>query len=85
MTELKDILLTAPDTMLDASMKPLLQNWSSPPTALQVLEVLDKCIFSSLANGAVIIVLRGEYELRLKEEKTTHDELVERAVWRSNP
>lgn len=76
MKEIIDLLKTASDSQLDASMKPLIEKWSDPPTAIQVLEVLDYCIHGSLASGFVVKVLQMLYEGRLEAEGTTHEEVV---------
>ena len=51
MKALKEALLKAPDSQLDACMFPLIEKWDDNPTALQILEVLDECIYSALASG----------------------------------
>lgn len=82
--ELKEMLLQAPDTQLDHSMFPLIEQWSEPnPTALQVLEVLDKCVFSSLASRFTISLLQHLFDAALKTEGKTEAEVVQRATWRS--
>ena len=57
MKALKEALLKAPDSQLDACMFPLIEKWDDNPTALQILEVLDECIYSALASGFVIVLL----------------------------
>ncbi len=80
---IKDLLLEAPDTQLDPSMKPLIKKWNDCcPTALQVLEVLDQCINASLASGFVVEVLQRLYNEALRTEKSTHEEVVKLATWR---
>jgi hypothetical protein len=79
---ISDALLTAPDTQLDGSMKPLIEKWSNPPTSLQVLEVLDKCIHGSLGSGFVVQVLQMAYDHCLKTEGKTHEQNVPLATWR---
>lgn len=75
-------LLLAPDSQLDASMKPLIEAWSSPPTPLQVLAVLDQCVYGSLASGVVITLLQLFYQDALKDANTTNEEIIKLAVWR---
>ena len=82
MSPLSELLLTAPDSQLDASMKPLIKQWSDPPSALQVLEVLDHCIHGALASGFVVAVLQVEYDVALKREGKTHQDMVPLATWR---
>ena len=79
----KKILLTAPDTQLDASMKPLIEKWSDPPTPIQVLEVLDHCIHGALASGIVITVLQLMYKDICTQANTPHEEVVKNAAWRN--
>lgn len=79
---MKEILLEAPDSQLDASMKPLVQKWSSPPKAIEILEVLDHVIFGALASGLVTTVLQNMYTEALIREKIGHDDVVKLATWR---
>lgn len=80
---LRDILLAAPNDQLDHSLFPLIEKWEEPPTALQVLEVVDKCIHCALASGFALSALQEVYRLRLKAEGKTHEELVPFATWRA--
>jgi hypothetical protein len=80
--ELTDLLLKASVTQLDDQMKPLIEKWSDPPTALQVLEVLDRCVEGALASGFVVAVLQAVYDTRCKADGITHEELVKQATWR---
>ena len=80
--DLKSILLDAPDTQLDASMVAMVRQWSDPPSALQVLEVLDHCIHGALASGVVIRLLQWCYVERRDAEGVTHEALVPLATWR---
>lgn len=79
---MKEIFLQAPDSQLDASMKPLVEKWSSPAKAIEILEVLDWCIHGSLASGLVVTLLQKLYYAALEAEGTTHAEVEKLAVWR---
>ena len=81
--DLFKLLLEAPSSQLAASMKPLISAWGDSPKAIQVLEVVDKCIFSSLASGFMMKVLQMTYEECLKAEGITHESLVPLATWRT--
>jgi len=83
MSELAKMLLEAPDSQLDAAMKPYIEKWSDPPKAIQILEVLDHCIHGSLANDLVIKALQLFYDQACKVEGVTHAALVPQAVWRN--
>ena len=85
MKALKEALLKAPDSQLDACMFPLIEKWDDNPTALQILEVLDECIYSALASGFVIVLLETMLDVAIKEENTILDDIVLNAVWRDKP
>lgn len=79
----KQIMLLAPDTQLDSCMKPLIEKWSDPPKAIEILEVLDRCIFSSLCTGFVVTVLEHQYKVALNAEGLTEKEITVQARWRT--
>jgi hypothetical protein len=83
MKEIIEHLLTAPEHQLDSQMKSLIEKWGEPPTALQVLEVLDYCVHGSLASGFVVAVLNTLYDIRCRKEGTTHAEVEKLAEWRN--
>ena len=82
MKEIKNLFMAAPDSQLDASMKPLIAKWSDPPTPLQILEVLDYCIFSALASGFMVTYLQLLYDTACKDNNTTKEEVAKGAHWR---
>lgn len=83
MSELKKLLCSSSDASLDASMFPLIQKWDEPdPTSLQILEVLDHCIYGSLASGFIVSFLQALYEVELKQENKTHEQNEPLAHWR---
>lgn len=77
-----ELLLMGSDSMLDASMHPLIRKWDEEPTAIQILEVLDHCIHGALASGFVVKALQVAYDLACIRESTTHEEVVKLATWR---
>ena len=80
--ELIALLLKAPDSQLDYSVKPLIQKWDTPPKALQILEVLDLCVHGGLASGLVITLLEKFMHEAIQLEGTTYEALVAQATWR---
>ncbi len=84
MKELIDLLQSAPDSQIDATMKPLISKWKNPPTPIQVLEVLDHCIHGSLSSGMVVHVLQAIYDKVCEDNNTTHEEVVKLATWRND-
>jgi hypothetical protein len=82
MVGLRTLLLMAPDGQLDKSMLPLIEKWDDEPSPLQVLEVLDKCIYYGAASGLVIHVLEELLRITMKEHDVTLEQLVPLATWR---
>lgn len=80
---LKQVLLTAPESQLDPSMFPLIEKWDDPPRAIQLLEAIDKCIYSSLSSGFVLTGMQLAYKRACENEGVTHEELVPSATWRA--
>ena len=83
-TNIKAIFLSAPDHQLDAKMQPLVEKWDDPPTAIQILEVLDHCIHGALASSLIVKLLQTFYYDTLKAEGKTHEEVVKLATWRND-
>jgi hypothetical protein len=79
-----EYLMNAPDTQLDKAMKLLIAKWSDPPTPLQILEVLDHCIYGSLASGFVVTLLQTSYDIVCKKDGVTHEDVVKNATWRND-
>lgn len=77
-------LLEMSDDALDDKIKIIIRNWNYKPSALQILEVLDKCVYGSLCNSFCIKVFEILLEDKIKEENTTYDEVVKKAFWRNN-
>jgi hypothetical protein len=81
---LQKALLSAPDSQLDDSMVEKVKEWSTPPKAIQILEVLDHCVRGSLASEVIVKALQMAYEDTCKKEGTTHEEVVKLATWRAS-
>ncbi|HEY3526080.1 MAG TPA: hypothetical protein VGK47_07780 [Nitrososphaeraceae archaeon] len=79
----KKILLSAPEHLLDDSMKTLVEKWSETPTPIEILEVLDHCIHGALAAGMVVTMLQMMYKESCDKANTTHEEVVKNASWRN--
>lgn len=82
MDQVAEYLLSAPDSQLDARMRPYIKLWGSPPKAVEILEVLDYTIHGSLGSGFVVTLLQVMLDDALKREGTTLDAVVTRAAWR---
>lgn len=77
-------LLQLSDNALGDEVKIIIRNWNYNPSALQILEVLDKCVYGSLCNSFCINVFEILLDNKIKEENTTYDEVVKKAFWRNN-
>ena len=84
MNDFVKILLEAPDSQIDSTIKPLIEKWDEQPTPIQILEVLDHCIHASLASGMVVQVLQIIYADACKKNNTSHEEVVKFATWRNS-
>ena len=84
MRSIKEKFLTAPDGQLDKCMFPLIEKWDDEPTSIQILEVLDKCIYASLASGFVVGLLQVLYANRLGVEQKVHEDNIPLATWRKD-
>lgn len=82
--DLKELLLTAPDSQLAPNIKPMIQEWSTPATALQLLETLDAVIHGGAASSMVVVVLETMLNEAMLLEKVDIAVLVEKATWRHN-
>lgn len=80
--EIVKSLLVAPESQMDPIVKPMIEKWADPPTPIQILEVLDYCIYSSLTSTFVTKILQILYDNVCKDNNTTHEEVVKGAIWR---
>jgi hypothetical protein len=80
---MKDLLLQAPDSQIDAQLKNLIGKWSEPPKSIEVLESLDHCVRYSSGSDFVVSVLRAILEQSMKVENTDYDTVVSQATWRN--
>jgi hypothetical protein len=83
MNTIVKMLLIAPDSQLDASMKELIKKWDEVPKAIQILEVLDVSCQSSLASDFIMTIMDGLLHDAIKNENTTMEEIIKLARWRN--
>lgn len=84
LVEMKKMLLVAPDGQLDKSMFPLIKKWDEPNVkSIQILEVLDHCIYAALASGFTINLLQTMLDMALANEGQTLEDILPYAVWRN--
>jgi hypothetical protein len=84
MQEIIQQLLDSPETQLDNCIKThITDNWVDlQPTALQLLEVLDRIVRYSLASDFVVNILTSLLIAQIDEEDTTMEDVVAQAEWR---
>lgn len=80
---MKAMFLIAPNNQLDSSMKPLVEKWDDEPNAIQILEVLDQCIYAGLASGFTVTAMQMMLNRAMQRENITLDDLVPLATWRN--
>ena len=83
MEQARQYLLSAPDSQLDAQMKPYIEKWGTLPKTLEILEVLDYVIHGSLASGFVVTLLQVLLDQAIERVGTTYEAVVALASWRS--
>ncbi len=81
--KVKQMLLAAPDNELDSQFKPMIEKWEDEPSAIQILELLDQVVHSGGGSGFVVTLLNTLLSLTIMKEKTTYNDVVKQAVWRT--
>ncbi len=71
------------DRTIDDTMKEKIKEWHDPPLAIEVLEVLDKCIYGALSSDFVVMILQHEFDKALIRESVAYKDVVKLAVWRN--
>jgi len=79
---MKDLLLQAPDSQIDISLKNLISKWNEPPKSIEVLETIDHCVRYSSGSDFVVSVLNIILEQTMKDENTDFATVVGQATWR---
>lgn len=83
MSQMKGLLLQAPDGQIDESLIPLIEKWSDDePKAIEVLETLDHAVRYSSGSSFVVMVLEEVLKRTIANECTTYEEVVKNATWR---
>jgi hypothetical protein len=82
--ELVGLLKVAPSNHLDPIALAKINIWDDMPSSIQVLEVLDMCIYGSLGSALTVAVLQALYDMLLKMENITHEDNLQFATWRNN-
>lgn len=75
------------DNELDPKVMEKVNAWSDPPKSIEVLEVLDLCIYYDLASSFVVSVLQVIYRDLCAIEGVTHEmnSAIADQRWRKDP
>ena len=77
-------LKAAPHGEIDTFAVDKMKTWGELPSSLEVLEILDMCIYGALASPIAITAIKQLYSYLLESENKTHDDNVPYAHWRNN-
>ena len=82
-SELKELMLQAPEGQIDPSILPTIEKWSDPIKAVEILETLDRAVFCGGASDFAMQVFNILLDEAIAEEGTEYADVVARAVWRT--
>lgn len=82
-SQIKQLLLTAPDEQFDKPVRDLIANWPNEITSLHILEVLDNIAYFASASPFVQGMLMQMMTELLQHEGRTLEELEPLATWRT--
>lgn len=79
----KEIWLQAPDGQLDDVIKKIIrEKWDDEPTAIQILEAVDHCVYYGASSDFVVSALNLMLEQAMKREGLEWLEFIKDAKWR---
>ena len=81
--ELKQLMLEAPEGHIATVAMDTIKEWDETPKAIQVLKTLDMCVHSGLTSGFATWALESILNICMEQEKTTFEEVVKNATWRT--
>lgn len=82
---LKERMLSAPDSQISDGIKRIIrEKWDDEPSAIQILEAVDHCVFWGASSDFVVRALNMYLEMAIKREGTTFKKIIEDATWRNN-
>ena len=68
-SNIRDMLLVAPEGQMDEPLKDIIRKFDVEPTAVQLLEALDNATYFASASGFVVSVLATLFEKKPQGEK----------------
>lgn len=79
----KEIWLEAPVEQMAGVIKNIIrEKWDDEPSAIQILEVVDHCVYWGASSDFVVTALNAYMHIALKNEGKTYEQLVTEATWR---
>ncbi len=82
MDSLRDLYLAAPAGQIDSQLKLLIEKWNDEPTAIQLLEVVDKAIYWGAATTFAVSSLQTCLNIAMRREGKELADLLPLATWR---
>ena len=79
----KSHFLTAPETQIGAVTKATIEEWSEPPTALQILKTLDSAVHGADCSTFAVKALEIYLDRAIIAEQTTYAAVALMAAWRN--
>lgn len=83
--DMRGMIQMAPDGQIAHSLRPKMEKLDDVPKAIQILELLDDCVYYALASEFGMMVLNKMLEAAINLENTTYAEVVSKATWRNEP
>lgn len=81
--ELVEGLLNAPESQLDKTILADIKNWNYEASALDILFILDKITYFSLASEFVVGIFQLLLDQAMEDEDTNFDDLSLQRTWKS--
>ncbi len=81
--ELEDSLLAAPQSQLDPSIVNEIKQWKGEASSLDILFILDKITYFSLASEFVVGIFQMLLEQAMQDEEIDFDYLTSQRTWKS--
>lgn len=82
MDECAKILCSVSDREMDPRAKALIRKWADPPRALEILQVLDACVYAALTSDFWVKAMDIMLNEACEREKVTRADLLAQATWR---
>ena len=80
---MKELMLEGPDDHIADFVKKTVEEWSDPPTAIEILKSIDAGVHGGGVSQFTLGALDMLLVAAIRRENTTYDELIKHAAWRN--